>query len=114
MSWQGTVKTCDQLKLLPSGKNILVKSIQMHVVPVNESKSPARVGLAIKGADEISRGDVLCSRNASNLKITTDAIHAEFITSPYHKGDNGKPNLLIISRNTDQASKDKKYQYLHN
>ena len=60
----------DQLKILPSGKNILVKSIQMHDDPVNESKSPARVGLAIKGvnADEISREDVLCSRNASNLR----------------------------------------------
>jgi len=31
----------DQLKILPSGKNILVKSIQMHDDPVNESKSPA-------------------------------------------------------------------------
>ena len=92
------MKTYDQLKILPSGKNILVKSIQMHDDPVNESKSPARVGLAIKGvnADEISRGDVLCSRNASNLKITTDAIHVEFITSPYHKGDNGKPNTIEI------------------
>lgn len=60
---QGTVKTYDQLNILPSGKSILVKSIQMHDDPVNESKSPARVGLAIKGvaADEISRGDVLCS-----------------------------------------------------
>lgn len=74
------MKTYDQLKILPSGKNILVKSIQMHDDPVNESKSPARVGLAIKGvnADEISRGDVLCSRNASNLKITTDAIHGVY------------------------------------
>ena len=48
------MKTYDQLKIVPSGKDILVKSIQMHDVPVNESKSPARVGLAIKGvnADE--------------------------------------------------------------
>ena len=85
------VKTYDQLKILPSGKNILVKSIQMHDDPVNESKSPARVGLAIKGviADEIARGDVLCSHSASNLKVTTDvdAIPAEFIKSPYYKGD---------------------------
>jgi selenocysteine-specific translation elongation factor len=29
---QGTVKTYDQLKILPSGKNILVKSIQMHEI----------------------------------------------------------------------------------
>jgi selenocysteine-specific translation elongation factor len=53
---QGTVKTYDQLNILPNGKDILVKSIQMHDDPVNESKSPARVGLAIKGvdADDIS------------------------------------------------------------
>jgi selenocysteine-specific translation elongation factor len=54
---QGTVRTYDQLNILPSGKSILVKSIQMHDDPVNESKSPGR-GLAIKGiaAAEISRG----------------------------------------------------------
>jgi selenocysteine-specific translation elongation factor len=86
---QWIVKTYDQLKILPSGDNILIKSIQMHDDPVNESKSPARVGLAIKGidADDISRGDVLCSNSTSNVKVTTDAIPAEFIKSPYHKGD---------------------------
>ena len=31
---QGTVKTYDQLNILPSGKSILVKSIQMHDDPV--------------------------------------------------------------------------------
>lgn len=96
---QGTVKTYDQLNILPSGKSILVKSIQMHDDPVNESKSPARVGLAIKGvnADEISRGDVLCSQGASNLKVTTDAIHAEFIKSPYHKGDVTENQTYLLS-----------------
>jgi selenocysteine-specific translation elongation factor len=96
---QGTVKTYDQLNILPSGKSILVKSIQMHDDPVNESKSPARVGLAIKGvnADEISRGDVLCSPSASNIKVTTDAIHAEFIKSPYYKGNVTKNQTYLLS-----------------
>jgi selenocysteine-specific translation elongation factor len=113
---QGTVKTYDELNILPSGKSTLVKSIQMHDDPVNESKSPGRVGLAIKGvnADEISRGDVLCSQSASNLKVTTDAIHAEFIESSLQRRRNGKPNLLIISWNPGQARKDKKYQYRSN
>jgi selenocysteine-specific translation elongation factor len=44
---QGVVKVYDQLKIMPSGKDIVVKSIQMHDDPVDESKSPARVGLAI-------------------------------------------------------------------
>jgi selenocysteine-specific translation elongation factor len=96
---QGTVTTYDELNILPSGKSILVKSIQMHDDPVKESKSPARVGLAIKGvaADEISRGDVLCSQSASNLKVTTDAIHAEFIKSPYYKGDVTENQTFLLS-----------------
>ena len=48
---------------MPSGRDIVIKSIQMHDYSVQESKSPARVGLAIKGVtnEEISRGDTLCS-----------------------------------------------------
>jgi selenocysteine-specific translation elongation factor len=96
---QGVVKTYDQLKILPSGKDILVKSIQMHDDPVNESKSPARVGLAIKGvdADDISRGDILCSPSSLNLKVTTDAILAEFIKSPYYKGDLTENQTYLLS-----------------
>jgi selenocysteine-specific translation elongation factor len=96
---QGTVRTYDQLNILPSGKSVLVKSIQMHDDPVNESKSPARVGVAIKGvdSDEISRGDVLCSQSASNLKVTTDAIHAEFIKSPYYNGDVTENQIYLLS-----------------
>ena len=58
---QGSVRVHDQLKILPDGMDIIIKSIQVHDDPVNESKSPARVGLALKGidAERISRGDVL-------------------------------------------------------
>lgn len=58
---QGSVRVHDQLKILPDGIDIIIKSIQVHDDPVNESKSPARVGLALKGidAERISRGDVL-------------------------------------------------------
>ena len=82
---QGTVKTYDQLKICPGGRDVLVKSIQMHDDPVNESKSPARVGLAVKGvdADDISRGDVICSPNLSDINIARDSIVTGFIKSPY-------------------------------
>jgi selenocysteine-specific translation elongation factor len=73
----------------------------MHDDPVNESKSPARVGLAIKGVapDDISRGDVLCSDSSPKLKVTTDAdaIHAEFIKSPYYKGDLTENQIYLLS-----------------
>jgi selenocysteine-specific translation elongation factor len=97
---RGAVKTFDHLKLLPSAKDILIKSIQMHDDPVTECKSPARVGLAVKGvdADDISRGDVLCSYGSLDLKVATDdAIHAGFIKSPYYKGNLTESQTYVIS-----------------
>jgi selenocysteine-specific translation elongation factor len=96
---QGAVKTYDQFKILPSGKDVLVKSIQMHDDPVNESKSPARVGLAVKGvdADDISRGDVLCSPDSSSIKMATTPIIARFIKNPYDKGNLTDNQTYIVS-----------------
>jgi selenocysteine-specific translation elongation factor len=103
---QGAVKVYDQLKIEPSGKDILVKSIQMHDDPVHESKSPARVGLAIKGisAEELSRGDVLCSlESSSHVKVvsaetTTSKISTtNFAKNPYYKGDLAENQTYMIS-----------------
>ena len=97
---QGSVKTFDRLKILPSGKDIIVKSIQMHDDPVSESKSSARVGLAVKGVDaeDISRGDVLCPPDSQILKLATEeAIYAGFEKSPYYKGNITENQKYIIS-----------------
>lgn len=58
----GKVNQYDNLKLLPSGVEVMVKSIQMHDDNVDEAISPARVGLSLKGVkpEELSRGDVSC------------------------------------------------------
>jgi selenocysteine-specific translation elongation factor len=108
---QGVVKVYDQLKIMPYGKDIVIKSIQMHDDPVDESKSPARVGLAIKGitAEQISRGDILCSSD-SHVKIisspvptTTEAAststtsHAKFVKNPYYKGNLAENQTYLIS-----------------
>jgi translation elongation factor EF-1alpha len=71
----------------------------------------ARVGLAIKGvdADDISRGDVLCSHSSSNLRVTTDTIRTEFIEFLSQGRCYREPNLLIIRWNANQAGKDKTY-----
>lgn len=96
---QGVVRTFDRLKILPSGKNIVVKSIQMHDDPVIESESPARVGLAIKGADadEISRGDVLCSLESAHLRVAVNSVRAEFTKNRYYKGEITESQLYVIS-----------------
>src|SRR2546426_1408551 len=59
---QGKVRVYDNLKLVPKGIDVVVKSIQMHDDSVEEASSPARVGLAVKGIvpDDVQRGDLLC------------------------------------------------------
>jgi selenocysteine-specific translation elongation factor len=113
---QGTVKVYDQLRIMPAGSDIVVKSIQMHDDPVHESKSPARVGLAVKGimAEQISRGDVLCLPNSSYLKAipaatattttTTTTISTgptisttKFVKNSYYKGDLAENQTYLIS-----------------
>jgi selenocysteine-specific translation elongation factor len=109
---QGTVKVYDQLRIMPAGSDIVVKSIQMHDDPVHESKSPARVGLAVKGmtAEQISRGDVLCLPNSSYMKtitatgatttttITTTTISTtKFVKNSYYKGDLAENQTYLIS-----------------
>lgn len=109
---QGAVRVYDQLKIMPGGKDIVVKSIQMHDDPIDESNSPARVGLAIKGmtAEQISRGDILCSADPSPsyLKVVSAATVAtadsastisstKFVKNSYYKGDLAENQTYLIS-----------------
>jgi selenocysteine-specific translation elongation factor len=50
----------------------------MHDDPVLESKSPARVGLAIKGiyANNINRGDIICPPNT--MEVSSEKVSAKF------------------------------------
>jgi len=94
---QGSVKVHDELKLLPSGKDILIKSIQMHDDPVEEAKSPARVGLAVKGvsADEIVRGDIICPPDT--VKVSSGALSVKFTKSAFFKGDLAENQTYMVS-----------------
>ena len=107
---QGTVKVYDQLRIMPAGNDIVVKSIQMHDDPVHESKSPARVGLAVKGmtAEQISRGDVLCLPNSSYMKVIPAAATTttttgptisttKFVKNSFYKGDLVENQTYLIS-----------------
>lgn len=82
----GNVKQYDNLKLYPAGIDVLIKSIQMHDDPVEESICPARVGLAVKGAkpDEVGRGDVICEEGVVDIKTE---IEINFKKSPFYKSE---------------------------
>lgn len=82
----GKIKQYDNLKLYPTGIDVLIKSIQMHDDPVGESVCPARVGLAVKGAkpDQIGRGDVISKEGAVDVKTE---IELDFQKSPFYKNE---------------------------
>lgn len=82
----GKIKQYDNLKLYPAGLDVLVKSIQMHDDPVEESVCPARVGLAVKGVkpDEVNRGDII---SEEGVVQTGTEIELDFTKNPFYKGD---------------------------
>jgi len=82
----GVVRQHDSLKLLPSGVEVTVKSIQMHDDPVDQADCPSRVGLSLKGVrpDEVGRGDVLCEDDSMRV---ADELELDFVKTPYYKGD---------------------------
>ena len=82
----GKVKQYDNLKLYPAGIDILIKSIQMHDDPVEESICPARVGLAVKGVkpEEVGRGDVISEEGVVDVK---SEIELDFQKNPFYKSE---------------------------
>lgn len=82
----GKMKQYDNLKLYPAGIDVLIKSIQMHDDPVDESICPARVGLAVKGAkpDEVGRGDIISEDGTVDVKTE---ITIDFQKSPFYKSE---------------------------
>ncbi len=82
----GKVKQYDNLKLYPAGIDVLIKSIQMHDDPVEESICPARVGLAVKGAkpEEVGRGDVISEEGVVDVK---SEIELDFQKNPFYKSE---------------------------
>lgn len=93
----GEISRHDILRILPSGLNVSVRSIQMHDDPVDAASSPARVGLAIKGAksSEINRGDVLCGAGAE-MAVSSE-VRLDFAKTPYYKGDPSVNQMCLFS-----------------
>ena len=68
---KGIVKVHDNLRLYPTEKTIMVKSIQIHDRDYTEAPTFSRVGVALKGVapEELERGMVLSN---GDLKVSTE------------------------------------------
>ena len=95
---QGRIKVYDKLRILPSNKEALIKSIQMHDDPVDESSSPSRVGLAVKGVSpkEIERGDIICSGDTMKTAVT-EIFVTDFLNNKYYNGEIKDTQTYLLS-----------------
>jgi selenocysteine-specific translation elongation factor len=83
----GRIEKHAKLTLLPQGKEVLVKSIQIQDENVAYAEAGDRVGLALKGvsSDEIERGSVLTSEPES-FSVTRE-VELDFVRCSYFKGE---------------------------
>ncbi|HET8679633.1 MAG TPA: selenocysteine-specific translation elongation factor, partial [bacterium] len=64
--WSGTVRPGDLLTVLPEGRDVRVRGVQVHGETVSEAQAGSRVAANLSGIDkdEIVRGDVLATPGA--------------------------------------------------
>jgi selenocysteine-specific translation elongation factor len=92
---QGTVNQYDNLKHMPSGVDVMVKSIQMHDDDVKSAVCPARVGLSLKGIkpNEVGRGDIITSDESLEVK---SELEIDFKQSPFYKGEISENQMCLV------------------
>jgi len=93
---QGKIKVYENLKLLPKGVDVVIKSIQMHDDAVEDAVSSARVGLAVKGVvpDEVQRGDILCMLNTM---LVSQEIEIDYVQSKFFKDKLSENQMFLAS-----------------
>ncbi len=71
---KGVLKKHEKLVLLPAGKDIIVRSIQMQDKDCEKAEAGSRVGLAVRGAtvNEMKRGSIICKREAVKMSNKID------------------------------------------
>ena len=101
---QGTIKVHQELILFPQNKTVIIKSIQMHDKNVEESHSPARVGLALTGVsyDEISRGDILS--NYTHFTSSDKQLIIDFDKVPFYKNELSETHSYLLAIGTQIRS----------
>jgi selenocysteine-specific elongation factor len=69
--WSGSVGRGDEVTLLPDGREVRVRGVQVHDTPVERALAGQRVAVNLVGVDrrEVARGDVLVARG-SDLEPT--------------------------------------------
>jgi selenocysteine-specific elongation factor len=64
--WSGAIAEGDQLRLEPAGRDVRVRSVQVHDMPVVRAEAGQRVAVSLPGVEraDVRRGDVLVAAGA--------------------------------------------------
>jgi len=94
---RGTVRKHDKLAAYPLGKQVLVRSIQVHDVDVEEAGYGSRVGLALKSQDPegIDRGVVLAPVDTLQQ---FEGLETTISTTPYWKTGPQLGTIIHVSK----------------
>jgi selenocysteine-specific elongation factor len=74
--WSGTVGGGDVLRAEPGGRDVRVRSVQVHDQPVERAEAGQRVALALPGVErsELRRGDVLIAAGSLRPSYRLDVV----------------------------------------
>lgn len=93
---RGTIRRHDNVEIFPTGKNALVRSIQVHDEDVAEASFGNRVGVALKGIDasEIERGCILAPPGSLN---TYSSLRLKLEINKYWKGELHQGSVVHVA-----------------
>ena len=74
--WSGGIEPGDQLRLEPSGRDVRVRSVQVHDRDVDRAEPGQRVAVSLPGVEraEVVRGDVLVAPGAYPVSYRLDVV----------------------------------------
>ena len=75
-AYHGTVRTSERIEILPSGREGRIRTLQVHGKNVDSAFAGQRVAANLAGVDidEITRGDVVCSRGIFRATRCVEAV----------------------------------------
>jgi len=82
--WSGSVGEGDELRIEPRGRDVRVRSVQVHDRPVERAEAGQRVAVALPGVErrDLRRGDVLVAPGAYRPSYRLDVVLAELADVP--------------------------------
>jgi selenocysteine-specific elongation factor len=95
--WSGTIGEGDTLRVEPGGRDVRVRSVQVHDRPVERAEAGQRVAVALPGVErsELRRGDALLApgslRPSYRLDVALDELEEVGAAVTVHHGTSAAP-----------------------